>query len=149
MCGASCGGSVRSEVTVSMDTGMQAQMASKGWCPGSTCQVGTVSSCGPGLEPRTKRVSEDSQATQTPGRACKPRGWCQSVTAAPSVSSADAGHTGGLQAEMQVLSGSQLSHQDALSRCRRPQQQAPCPRVRLVLSKTQQQGEPPHCVQVL
>ena len=122
MCGASCGGFVRSEVTVSIEVGMQAQMASKEWCPDSTCQMGTASSCGPGLEPRTKRVSEDSWATRPQAGYASHMDGVSKVTAASLVGSPDAGHAGGLQAEMQVLCGPQLSHQHAFSRCRKPQQ---------------------------
>lgn len=47
------------------------------------------------------------------------------VMAASSVASANAGHLGGLQSKMQVVSGPKLSHQYAFSRCRKPQHQVP------------------------
>ena len=66
---------------------MQAQMASKEWCPGSTCQMGTASSCGPGLEPWTKRISEDSQATRPQAGCASHVDGVSKVTAASLVGS--------------------------------------------------------------
>ena len=125
MFGAACGGSVHSEVTVSIETGTHAEMASSEWCSGSTCQMGITFSSGPGLEPGARGLLRTSRPLGPQAGQAGHVDGVSKVMAASLVASADAGHTGGLQAEMQVVCGPQLRHQHAFSRCRKPQQQAP------------------------
>lgn len=142
------GGSVRSEVTVSIETGTRAGMASSEWGSGSTCQMGVTFNSGPDLEPGARWLLRTSRPLGPQAGQAGHVDGVGKVMAASSVASADAGHTGGLQAKMQAVCGPRLRHPHAPGRCRKPQQRTPGAHlgVELVLSEYQPEGKSQHAV---